>query len=94
MVRIHPLKTSLLGLSAVAAILGLVRLAVGQGVTLPAHPVSSVTPLSLLTQDVPDSMPDAEQVRRGQALVIAGDCLSCHLRAGGEPFSGGLGLSS
>jgi mono/diheme cytochrome c family protein len=94
MVRINPLKTPLRGLSAVVAMLGLVRLAVGQEVTLPAHPVSNVTPLSLLTQDVPDSIPNAEQVRRGQALVIAGDCLSCHLRAGGEPFAGGLALNT
>jgi mono/diheme cytochrome c family protein len=61
---------------------------------LPAHRFTQPTALSLLTQPVPDSLPNAEQVRHGQALVIAGDCLSCHLRDGGQPFAGGLGLNT
>lgn len=33
---------------------------------------------------------DVELVQRGKYLAIAGDCISCHTRAGGAPFSGGL----
>jgi mono/diheme cytochrome c family protein len=33
---------------------------------------------------------DVEQVRRGRYLALAGDCASCHTRADGEPFAGGL----
>jgi mono/diheme cytochrome c family protein len=52
------------------------------------------TPVSLLVQPVPDSLPHADQVRRGQYLVVLGDCMSCHLRDGGEPFSGGRGIQT
>ena len=41
---------------------------------------------------VAETLPNADQVRRGQYLVAAGDCLSCHLRPGGLPFAGGLPL--
>jgi mono/diheme cytochrome c family protein len=61
---------------------------------LPAHPTSAVTPVDFLTREIPDSVANAEQLRRGQALVIAGDCMSCHLRAGGEPLAGGFGLKT
>ena len=75
------------------AIFGLGRLAVGQyGPPLPAHPPSGITPIDLMTQTISVSTPNAEQVRRGQYLVAAGDCMSCHLREGGEPLAGGLGL--
>ena len=30
----------------------------------------------------------------GQYLVRVGDCLSCHLVAGGKPFAGSLGLNT
>ena len=33
---------------------------------------------------------DAALVRRGRYLAIAGDCVSCHTRAEGKPFAGGL----
>ena len=33
---------------------------------------------------------DVEMVRRGRYLAIAGDCVSCHTRADGAPFAGGL----
>ena len=55
---------------------------------------SGVLPVDLLTQPIPDTAPNAEQVRRGQYLVAAGDCMSCHLRNGGEPLAGGLGLNT
>lgn len=74
---------------------GLVSLAASQGLpALPAHPVATATPASLLGQVIPDSMPNAAQLRRGQYLVKAGDCMSCHLREGGEPLAGGLGLKT
>jgi mono/diheme cytochrome c family protein len=77
------------------ALLGLARLAVSQvSPSLPAHPVSGVTPAQLLTQPIADSTPNVAQLRRGQYLVAAGDCLSCHLRKGGEPLAGGLGLKT
>jgi mono/diheme cytochrome c family protein len=62
--------------------------------SLPAHPVSGMLPAQLLTQPIPDSTPNAAQLRRGQYLVVAGDCMSCHLRDGGEPLAGGLGLKT
>ena len=64
----------------------------------PAAPASSgitdFTLTSFLTRPVPNAAPNAGQLRRGQALVIAGDCLSCHAREGGAPFAGGLGLNT
>jgi mono/diheme cytochrome c family protein len=77
------------------ALLGVARLAIGQvSPSLPAHPVTGILPTQLLTQSIPDSMPNAAQLRRGQYLVAAGDCMSCHLRGGGEPLAGGLGLKT
>jgi mono/diheme cytochrome c family protein len=78
----------------VVAILSVAALAVSQMLALPAHPSSAVTPQGLLTQPLNDSAPNAAQLRRGQYLVAAGDCLSCHLREGGELFAGGLGLNT
>ncbi|HEX3396870.1 MAG TPA: cytochrome c [Steroidobacteraceae bacterium] len=91
--RLSLLRASILIASA-AAILGVVGLAVGQMPALPAHPSSAVTPQGLLILPVSDRAPNAAQLRRGQYLVAAGDCLSCHLRDGGEPFAGGLGLNT
>jgi mono/diheme cytochrome c family protein len=53
-----------------------------------------LTPVAVLAQPIADSTPNAAQLRRGQYLVVAGDCMSCHLRNGGEPFAGGLGLNT
>ena len=52
------------------------------------------TPTQLMTAPVPDSTPNADQVRRGQYLTSVGDCVSCHTRDGGQPFAGGLGLNT
>ena len=76
------------------AILSAAGLAVSQMLPLPAHPSAAVTPQGLLSQSFADSLPNAAQLRRGQYLVAAGDCISCHLREGGEPFAGGLGLNT
>ncbi|MCC6198390.1 MAG: cytochrome c, partial [Burkholderiales bacterium] len=34
------------------------------------------------------------QIQRGEYLARAGDCISCHTAAGGEPFAGGLRLDT
>ena len=82
------------GLVGSALAVGLMCSAVGQMPALPAHPSSAITPAGLLAKPFDDSTPNAAQLRRGQYLVAAGDCLSCHLREGGEPFAGGLGLNT
>jgi mono/diheme cytochrome c family protein len=63
-------------------------------VTLPAHAAWPLTGSALLAQPIADSDPNAAQLRRGQYLVAAGDCMSCHVRDGGEPLAGGLGLKT
>src|ERR1700733_14372991 len=77
--------------------LGVVALALSQMPALPAlpaYPSSTITPNGFLAKRIDDSTPNAAQLRRGQYLVAAGDCMSCHLREGGEPFAGGLGLKT
>lgn len=37
---------------------------------------------------------DAASVERGRYLAVAGNCVSCHTRPGGEPFAGGLALQT
>ncbi|HEX3421795.1 MAG TPA: c-type cytochrome [Sphingomicrobium sp.] len=49
--------------------------------------------LSILTEPIPEG-PNADLIRRGRYLTIAGDCASCHTRRGGRPFEGGLGLQT
>jgi mono/diheme cytochrome c family protein len=87
-------RSAILGAAIIAASLLATRLAVAQGApSLPAHPVADgLTPTQLLSQPIDDSAPNAAQLRRGQYLVAAGDCISCHLREGGQPLAGGLGL--
>ena len=81
-------------IGSILTLVGVGGIAVSQMLALPAHPSSAVTPQGLLTQHVDDTAQNAAQLRRGQYLVAAGDCLSCHLREGGEPFAGGLGLNT
>lgn len=76
------------------ALLGAAGIAASQMLPLPAHPVSTLTAGDLLAKHFNDSEPNAVQLIRGQYLVAAGDCMSCHLREGGEPFAGGLGLNT
>jgi mono/diheme cytochrome c family protein len=83
-------------LGAVIVAFGLVAFAVGQ-VAAPAAPLPishKLTPTGFLTQPIPDTTPNADLVRRGRELVIAGDCMGCHVRDGGPPFAGGLGLNT
>jgi mono/diheme cytochrome c family protein len=91
--RFSALRISII-IGSIVAILSVAGLAVSQMPALPAHPSSAVTPQGLLTQLLNDSAPNAAQLRRGQYLVAVGDCLSCHLREGGELFAGGLGLNT
>jgi mono/diheme cytochrome c family protein len=91
--RLAALRGPLLGLAAALGVLGAAGFAAGQ-MPLPVRVASATTPVSLLTQPIADTTPNAEQLRRGQYLVRAGDCVSCHLREGGEPLSGGLGLNT
>jgi mono/diheme cytochrome c family protein len=72
----------------------MVGTALAQMTPLPAHPVDSFTANDLLTKPTGNSVQNADQVARGQYLVRAGDCMSCHLRENGEPFAGGLGLNT
>jgi|HubBroStandDraft_6_1064221.scaffolds.fasta_scaffold197462_2 mono/diheme cytochrome c family protein len=85
-----------LGVALSAAILGATCLTMAQGApSLPAHPVTDgPTATELLSQPIADSIPNATQLRRGQYLVAAGDCMSCHQRDGGKALAGGLGLST
>ncbi|HEX3950425.1 MAG TPA: cytochrome c [Steroidobacteraceae bacterium] len=76
------------------AMFGVAGFAAAQMLALPAHPLSTLTPRDLLTKQLEDSMSNAAQVNRGRYLVAVGDCMSCHLREGGEPFAGGLGLNT
>jgi mono/diheme cytochrome c family protein len=95
MIRFIRLRKSSVVAGMSVAIFAVARLAMSQvSPSLPAHPVAGVIPTQLLTQSIPDSMPNAAQLRRGQYLVAAGDCMSCHLRGGGEPLAGGLGLKT
>ena len=61
---------------------------------LPAHPAGTVTPPGLLAEPISDTVPNAQRLRRGQALTIAGDCMSCHVRDDRQPFAGGHGLNT
>ena len=79
------------------AVVGL-RLATGSPPTVPPlqrdQNSAGILPVDLLRQPIPDTTPNAEQLRRGQYLVAAGDCMSCHLRVGGASLAGGLGLNT
>jgi mono/diheme cytochrome c family protein len=89
-----PLARPLVAVAVVSTVLALAGWAVSQMSPLPAHPVTSVTPVGLLSSPIPDTDTNAQQLRQGQALTIAGDCMSCHTRDGGHPFAGGLGLKT
>lgn len=38
--------------------------------------------------------PDAQQIKQGEYLARAGDCVACHTAKGGKPFAGGLGMET
>jgi len=82
-------------LALIAVVILLVALSIITWVWFALNAVTIVDPppglIGLLTARIPDG-PDADLLRRGRRLVIAGDCVSCHTRMGGHPFAGGLGL--
>jgi len=89
--------TAILAIGAVAGILGVVGVAISELPalpSLPAHPGGALLPTELLTRAIDNTAADSAQLARGQYLVVAGDCMSCHVRDGGEPFAGGLGLNT
>jgi len=94
MKRITHRSKELLGAIGALAGLTVVGIALAQMVPLPTHPLDSLTANDLLTKAAGNSIQNADQVARGQYLVRAGDCMSCHLREGGEPLAGGLGLNT
>jgi len=90
------MRRSIILLVVVVVVIGLVwqGWAILHPASLPAQPVASVAATALLTAPIPDSAPNADAVRRGQYLARVGDCLSCHLAPGGQPFAGGYGLNT
>ena len=40
------------------------------------------------------SAQDAEQIKRGEYLATAGDCVACHSAPGGRPFAGNYVLNT
>ncbi|RYX95155.1 MAG: c-type cytochrome [Comamonadaceae bacterium] len=62
----------------------------------PSTPALSPTVAAFSTMAPPrTTTPAADaQVVRGEYLARAGDCISCHTRAGGVPFAGGLSMST
>jgi mono/diheme cytochrome c family protein len=88
-------RTLVLGAMVAVAVFGISCLTTSQTpAVLTAPGEATILPGQLLTRPIPDSTPNAVQLRRGQYLVAAGDCMSCHLREGGEPLAGGLGLKT
>ena len=90
-VTLRVLPSSQVGSFFLAGFLWFVQDAVA---ALPSHDPSPLTAAALLTASIPDATPDAAVLRRGQYLVAAGDCMSCHLRPGGAPLAGGLRLDT
>jgi mono/diheme cytochrome c family protein len=85
-------------LALIAVLLVILRVTLSSAAALPpshrnGNP-SGILPVDLLRQPIPDTTPNAAQLRRGQYLVTTGDCMSCHLREGGEALAGGLGLNT
>jgi mono/diheme cytochrome c family protein len=55
---------------------------------------ASNIPMEQLTRAIPDSAPNAQQVRLGQYLVRAGDCAACHTAQNGAFLAGSFALNS
>lgn len=82
-------------LLAGALILLLALISIGSFLYYKLEPAQIVepapTPIPLLLQPIAAG-PGHDELARGRYLAVAGDCVSCHTRAGGQPFAGGLGL--
>jgi len=85
-------------ITAGAAALGLCALGVtGAALSqskMTASASDTLTPPQLLTLPTSPSLPNAAQVERGRYMVVAGDCVSCHTREGGQTLAGGLGMNT
>lgn len=81
-------------IGALALLLGASLVAVAQTGAAPTSSADGILPGTVLTRAVDPSSADAARIRRGEYLVAVGDCMSCHLRPGGEPLAGGLGLQT
>jgi mono/diheme cytochrome c family protein len=57
------------------------------------HPIGAAFALPLLTAACP-SAADEDASGRGEYLVRAGGCFSCHTAAGGQPLAGGRALAT
>jgi len=68
--------------------------ALAQTGAAPTSAEEGILPGNVLTRAIDPSTPDAARIHRGEYLVAVGDCMSCHLRPGGEPLAGGLGLQT
>lgn len=84
-----------IGPAIIAILLVLFLIALGSWLWVSTHQPKIIerppAPLALFQRPIPNG-PNAALLQRGRALVIAGDCVSCHTRDGGRPFNGGLGL--
>lgn len=60
---------------------------------VPPTAITAPAPFAMFAWPIPDG-PNAELLKRGRYLTVVGDCVSCHTRAGGAPFNGGLGLET
>jgi mono/diheme cytochrome c family protein len=81
--------------AVVAVVVALLAMLLGHPSAAAYSPMTATTlSTRLLTQPVPDNVPNAEQVRLGQYLVRVGDCASCHTREGGGFMGGGFGLNT
>ena len=57
------------------------------------HPIAAAFAIMLLTRAVP-AAGDEDAVTRGEYLVHAGGCFSCHTAAGGQQLAGGRALAT
>jgi mono/diheme cytochrome c family protein len=95
------MRTSILGILVILVVAAAVGIVLSHRASRPSTAVppqhsdyAGVLAIDLLSAPISDSTPNSAQLRRGQYLVAAGDCMSCHLREGGEPLAGGLGLQT
>ena len=60
---------------------------------LPRRPIATALTLMLLSGAIP-AVAEEDAVTRGEYLVHAGGCFSCHTVAGGEKLAGGRALAT
>lgn len=70
------------------------RASVARRRSLPLAAGLSAALIGCLAQGAAASVADTALVERGRYLAVAGDCISCHTRRNGAPFSGGRALDT